>query len=119
VHPLPGSGAENSQFQRESFESSPCRNSGDLESVSGKLPNFVVSPEVGAVRGNSVNVSPKVITTYTLYATNEFGTATVIVTVQYEDLREASYFLLQRVLPRTVFRCPSLPICITRRFEGQ
>jgi hypothetical protein len=44
----------------------------------------VVSPEVGAVRGNSVNVSPKVTTTYTLYATNEFGrsTATVTVTVQ-------------------------------------
>ena len=45
---------------------------------------FVVSPQVGAVRGSSVNVTPNVTTTYTLYATNEFGrsTATVTITVQ-------------------------------------
>jgi hypothetical protein len=45
---------------------------------------FVVSPGVGAVRGSSVNVTPTATTTYTLYATNEFGrtTATVTVTVQ-------------------------------------
>jgi hypothetical protein len=45
---------------------------------------FVVSPQVGAVRGSSVNVAPNATTTYTLYATNEFGrsTATVTVTVQ-------------------------------------
>jgi hypothetical protein len=42
---------------------------------------FVVSPEVGAVRGSSVNVTPKVTTTYTLYATNEFGRSTATVTV--------------------------------------
>jgi hypothetical protein len=44
---------------------------------------FVVSPDVGAVRGTSVSVSPLQSTTYTLYATNAFGrtTATVNVTV--------------------------------------
>jgi hypothetical protein len=45
---------------------------------------FVISPNVGAVRGNSVKVSPSQTTTYTLAATNQFGrtTATVTVTVQ-------------------------------------
>jgi hypothetical protein len=45
---------------------------------------FVISPSVGAVRGNSVQVNPAQTTTYTLAATNQFGrtTATVTVTVQ-------------------------------------
>jgi hypothetical protein len=44
---------------------------------------FVVSPEVGAVRGNSVAVTPMQSTTYTLYGTNAFGrtTATINITV--------------------------------------
>jgi hypothetical protein len=44
----------------------------------------VISPTVGAVRGNSVKVSPSQTTTYTLAATNQFGrtTATVTITVQ-------------------------------------
>ncbi len=44
----------------------------------------IVSPQVGAVRGTSVVVSPSATTTYTLYATNQYGqtTATVKVTVQ-------------------------------------
>jgi hypothetical protein len=44
----------------------------------------IVSPHVGPVRGNSVDVKPGVSTTYTLYATNQYGrtTATVNVTVQ-------------------------------------
>jgi hypothetical protein len=44
---------------------------------------FVISPQVGAVRGNSTIVSPNVTTTYTLYGTNRYGrsTATVRVTV--------------------------------------
>jgi hypothetical protein len=39
---------------------------------------------VGAVRGNSVSVTPKATTTYTLYGTNAYGrsTANVKVTVQ-------------------------------------
>jgi hypothetical protein len=45
---------------------------------------YIVSPEVGAVRGTSITVHPTTTTTYTLYATNQFGrqTATVTVTVQ-------------------------------------
>ncbi len=44
----------------------------------------IVSPQVGAVRGTSVTVQPGQTTTYTLYATNQYGrsTATVTVTVQ-------------------------------------
>ena len=44
---------------------------------------LVISPQVGAVRGNSTVVSPTVTTTYTLYGTNQQGrsTATVRVTV--------------------------------------
>jgi len=45
---------------------------------------FDVTPQVGAIRGTSVVVTPSQTTTYTLNATNEFGrsTATVTVTVQ-------------------------------------
>jgi len=43
----------------------------------------IISPGVGAVRGNSVSVNPSATTTYTLYATNQYdrSTATVTVTV--------------------------------------
>ncbi len=45
---------------------------------------FDVTPQVGAIRDNSVVVTPTQTTTYTLNATNEFGrsTSTVTVTVQ-------------------------------------
>ena len=45
---------------------------------------FVISPSVGAVRGDSVQVSPSQTTSYILAATNQFGrtTATVTITVQ-------------------------------------
>jgi hypothetical protein len=43
----------------------------------------IVSPQIGAVRGSSVSVTPAATTTYTLYGTNAFGqtasTATVTV----------------------------------------
>ena len=44
---------------------------------------LIVTPQVGAIRGTTVTVTPAQTTTYTLDATNEFGrtTATVIVTV--------------------------------------
>ena len=44
---------------------------------------FVISPQVGAVRGNSTVVSPTVTTTYTLHGANQYGrsTGTVRVTV--------------------------------------
>jgi hypothetical protein len=43
----------------------------------------VVSPQIGAIRGSSVDVIPAATTTYTLYATNAFGQtiSTVNVTV--------------------------------------
>ena len=45
---------------------------------------FDVTPQVGAIRGNSGIITPSQTTTYTLNATNEFGrsTRTVTVTVQ-------------------------------------
>lgn len=45
---------------------------------------FVISPGVGAMRGDQATVSPSQTTTYTLYATNPYGrtTSTVTVTVQ-------------------------------------
>jgi len=45
---------------------------------------FIVSPQIGAIRGATAVVAPGETTTYTLYATNQFGrsTATVTVTVQ-------------------------------------
>ena len=45
---------------------------------------YIVSPQIGAVRGNSAVVTPTKTTTYTLYATNQYGrtSATVIITVQ-------------------------------------
>jgi hypothetical protein len=42
---------------------------------------FVISPQVGAVRGTSVSVTPTQTTTYTLYAANAFGRTTATVTV--------------------------------------
>jgi hypothetical protein len=42
---------------------------------------YVVSPQVGAVRGTSVIVTPTQTTTYTLYATNQYGRNTATVTV--------------------------------------
>lgn len=42
---------------------------------------FVVSPDVGAVRGNSATVSPTQSTAYTLYATNAFGRTTAVVNI--------------------------------------
>ncbi len=45
---------------------------------------FVVSPQVGAVRGTSVTVTPKATTKYTLYGTNEYGRTTATVTVTVE-----------------------------------
>jgi hypothetical protein len=45
---------------------------------------FVISPQVGAIRGNTVTVYPTVTTTYTLYATNQYhrSKTTVTVTIQ-------------------------------------
>ncbi len=42
---------------------------------------YLVNPQVGPVRGNSVVVNPSATTTYTLAATNEFGRSNASVTV--------------------------------------
>lgn len=42
---------------------------------------YVISPQVGPVRGSSVTVTPTATTTYTLYATHHFGQTTKTVTV--------------------------------------
>ena len=41
----------------------------------------IVSPQIGAVRGTSVMLTPTQTTTYTLYATNQFGRSTATITV--------------------------------------
>ena len=42
---------------------------------------LIVSPDVGAVRGTNIIVSPTQSTTYTLYATNAFGRTTATVSI--------------------------------------
>src|ERR1039458_231697 len=42
---------------------------------------YIVSPAVGAIRGTRAIVTPRVTTTYTLYATNKYGRSTAQVTV--------------------------------------
>ena len=44
----------------------------------------IVSPQLGAVRGTSVSVTPSQTTTYTLYATNQYGRSTATVTVNVQ-----------------------------------
>ena len=41
----------------------------------------IISPGPGAVRGTSVTVNPTATTTYTLYATNQYGRTTTTVTI--------------------------------------
>jgi hypothetical protein len=71
-----------------SFTASPATiNSGasSLLSWSGSGASYyVVSPQIGAIRGTSVMVTPTATTTYTLYSTNQYGQTkkTVQVTVQ-------------------------------------
>jgi hypothetical protein len=52
-------------------------------SVSG-ASYVIVSPQVGAVRGSSVDVKPTQTTTYTLYATGQFGRSVSTVTVNVQ-----------------------------------
>jgi len=67
-----------------SFTATSSGGSGDPVTLSWSVTNgeyYVVSPSVGAIRGNSVMVYPTVTTTYTLYATNQYGRTTGQVTV--------------------------------------
>ena len=67
-----------------SFTASSSGGSGQPVTLSWSVTNweyYIVSPSVGAIRGNSVVVNPLVTTTYTLYATNQYGRSTARVTV--------------------------------------
>jgi hypothetical protein len=65
--------------------SSPSITRGETTTLSWDVTgaNYVLISMIGPVRGTSTVVSPTKTTTYTLYATNQFGrtTATAMVTV--------------------------------------
>jgi len=67
--------------------SSTTVSSGAAVTLSWQVSNsdyIIVSPQVGATRGTSVQVTPTATATYTLYATNAYGqtTSSVTITVQ-------------------------------------
>jgi hypothetical protein len=69
-----------------SFTATSSGGPGQAVTLSWNVTNgeyYVVSPSVGAIRGTTVVVNPRTTTTYTLYATNQYGrtTATVAVNV--------------------------------------
>ena len=68
-----------------SFTASPTSvNAGGSVTLSWDVSNasyVIVSPQAGAVRGTSVVVQPGQTTTYKLYATNQYGRTTAMVTV--------------------------------------
>jgi hypothetical protein len=68
-----------------SFTASPSTvSAGSSVTLSWSASNaeyFIISPEIGAVRGSSATVTPTKTTTYTLYATNQYGQTTSTVTV--------------------------------------
>ncbi len=67
-----------------SFTATSSGGSGQPVTLSWSATNgeyYIVAPSVGAIRGNTVVVNPTVTTTYTLYATNQFGRTTATVRV--------------------------------------
>jgi len=69
-----------------SFTATSSGGPGQAVTLSWNVTNgeySIVSPSVGAIRGTTVVVNPRTTTTYTLYATNQYGrtTATVAVNV--------------------------------------
>jgi hypothetical protein len=61
--------------------------SGNSVTLSWDVSNasyVIVSPQAGALRGTSVNVNPTQTTTYTLYATNQYGRSMANVTVKVD-----------------------------------
>ena len=68
-----------------SFSANPTSvSSGGSVTLSWTINNagyVIISPGAGAVRGTSVTVNPTVTTTYTLYATNQYGRTTANLTV--------------------------------------
>jgi len=67
-----------------SLTASSSTGAGSSVTLSWSVSNasyLIVSPQAGAVRGASVTVSPAQTTTYTLYATNQYGRSQATVTV--------------------------------------
>ena len=67
-----------------SFTATASAGSGSSVTLSWSVNNasyVIISPGAGAVRGTSVTVTPAQSTTYTLYATNQYGRTTATVTV--------------------------------------
>ena len=52
-----------------------------LSWTAGSADYIIVSPGPGAVRDTTVTVNPTATTTYTLYATNQYGRTSATVTV--------------------------------------
>ena len=70
-----------------SFTATSSGGSGQPVTLSWNVTNgeyYIVSPSLGAIRGNSVVVNPTVTTMYTLYATNQYGRTTATVTVRVQ-----------------------------------
>ena len=71
-----------------SFTATPATvSSGASATLSWDVSNasyVIISPQVGAVRGTSVTVQPTQTTTYTLYATNQYGRSMTTVTVNVQ-----------------------------------
>jgi hypothetical protein len=67
-----------------SFTATSSSGSGQPVTLAWTVTNggySIVSPDVGAIRGSRVVVHPTQTTTYTLYATNQYGRSTANVTV--------------------------------------
>ena len=67
-----------------SFTATSSTGAGSSVTLSWSVSNasyLIVSPQAGAVRGASVTVRPAQTTTYTLYATNQYGRSQATVTV--------------------------------------
>jgi hypothetical protein len=67
-----------------SFTATASSGAGSSVTLSWNVSNTayaIVSPQIGEVRGSSVTVSPGQTTTYTLYATNQYGRSMATVTV--------------------------------------
>ena len=67
-----------------SFTATRSAGAGQPVNLSWNVTNggyYIVSPTVGAIRGNGVTVYPTQTTTYTMYATNPYGRTTASVTV--------------------------------------
>src|SRR5271170_5088998 len=69
-----------------SFKASPAKVSKGkkvtLTWTTGDAFYNIISPTVGRVRGSSITVKPKKITTYMLYSTNQYGRTTATATVK-------------------------------------